>query len=88
MGNIINFMERLGASAEFQELTEAEVLEMLQQEQLLNDKPTKFYSAVDLLLDPRKNLVCGIAPAEEPAEEPEEENPDDKDIPAKESESH
>ncbi|NRQ43063.1 hypothetical protein HRH59_10955 [Rheinheimera sp. YQF-2] len=78
MGNIINFMEKLGASAEFQELSEAEVLEMLQQQQLVKDKPTKFYSAVEMLLDPRRNLVCGVAPAEEPAEEPEEDTPDDE----------
>ncbi|MBU1311980.1 MAG: hypothetical protein KKE30_20850 [Gammaproteobacteria bacterium] len=82
MGNIINFMEKLGASAEFQELSEAEVLEMLQQQQLVNDKPTNFHSAVEMLLDPRKNLVCGVAPAEEPADEPadepEEDTPDDE----------
>ncbi|GAA0542788.1 hypothetical protein GCM10009098_08090 [Rheinheimera aquimaris] len=75
MGNIINFMEKLGASAEFQELSEAEVLEMLHKQNLTSEKSDNFNSAVVDLLEPRKNLVCGIMPAEEPNQEPE---PDDE----------
>lgn len=71
MGNIINFMEKLGASAEYQELSQAEVLEMLQQHTLTEDLGSDFHSKVEEILKVRKNLVCGILPAEEPKEEPE-----------------
>ena len=81
MGNIINFMEKLGASAEFQELSEAEVIEMLQQQNLTPNKITELNPALEEMLDARKNLVCGIVPAEEPAEpaeqEPEEKEPEE-----------
>lgn len=73
MGNIINFMEKLGASAEFQELSEAEVLEMLQQENLVERTGNMLHSQIEEILDVRKGLVCGILPAEEPSEEPEDE---------------
>lgn len=72
MGKIIDFMEKLGASAEFQQLTEAEVIEMLQQQNLFESRPVNNFSQVEELLEVRKNLVCGIMPAEEPADEPVE----------------
>lgn len=81
MGNIINFMEKLGASAEFQVLSETEALSMLQQAYEVDDEQEQFYSAVEMLLDPRKNLVCGVMPAEEPSEKPSQDDapvePDD-----------
>ncbi len=73
MGNIINFMEKLGASADFQELSEAEVLDMLRQQNFIGGEPKEFNAAVEQLLDPRKNLVCGVMPAEEPDEDSEDE---------------
>lgn len=79
MGNIINFMERLGASAEYQELSEAEVLEMLQQQNIVQSKISEFHSGIECLLDARKNLVCGLAPAEEPADEPAKEQEPEED---------
>jgi hypothetical protein len=72
MCNIINFMEKLGASAEFQELSEAEVANMLRAENLLEAEHINVIADVEALLDARKNVVCGIMPAEEPAEEPAE----------------
>ena len=79
MGNIINFMEKLGASAEFQELSESEVLKMLQQENDIAATTTDIEQAFELLITPRKNIVCGIFPAEEPAEDqPGEDEEDDE----------
>lgn len=69
MGNIINFMEKLGASAEFQELSEAEVLEMLQQENDAAANVADIEQALEVLVAPRTNVVCGVFPAEEPAED-------------------
>ncbi|WP_273024427.1 hypothetical protein [Rheinheimera sp.] len=78
MGNIINFMEKLGASAEFQELSEAEVLQMLKQAE--GHTHSNFLPHVEQLLDVRKNLVCGLVPAEEPAEDtPNDDAPEDDD---------
>ncbi|GAB2913576.1 hypothetical protein [Rheinheimera gaetbuli] len=72
MGNIINFMEKLGSSAEFQELTETEAMALLKQEKLVSNEASSLHPTVEMLLDARKNLVCGIEPAEEPAEQPED----------------
>jgi len=82
MGNIINFMEKLGASADFQELSEAEVLEMLQQQNYTDGKQSGLNSVIEQLLDPRKNLVCGVMPAEEPNEQPEEQPEEEPEQPA------
>lgn len=73
MGNIINFMEKLGALAEFQELSETEVLEMLKQQNLVEKSGSKFHTQIEDILDVRKGLICGIVPAEEPSEPSEEE---------------
>lgn len=68
-------MEKLGASAEFQELSEAEVIEMLKTSDV--EVGDNFFPHVEQVLDVRKNLVCGLAPAEEP----QEDTPDEKDTP-------
>lgn len=79
MGNIINFMDKLGSSADLQELTEEEALKMLQQ--ITDEKQDFFHTSIESLLDARKNLVCGVAPAEEPQEETpdEDDTPEDED---------
>lgn len=64
MKNVIAFMEQLGASAELQNLTEAEALSMMQQH-LDVAAPESLHSEVANILDVRKNLVCGVAVAEE-----------------------
>ena len=88
MGNIINFMEKLGAEAGFQELTEDQALTLLKSEQNIDFDAKELHVTVETLLDARKNLVCGIEPAEEPSEQPnetpdedspDEDSPDEKD---------
>lgn len=76
-------MEKLGSTAELQELSESEVVAMLQQHSQSGTEQTSFLAVVESLLEPRKNLVCGIMPAEEPLQpqpddEPEQPEPDDK----------
>ena len=83
MGNIINFMEKLGASAELQELSEADVLEMLQTQNLAEADTGEFHSTIEKMLDARKKLVCGILPAEEPKEEPEPQDVPEQPVPDK-----
>lgn len=83
MGNIINFMEKLGASAEFQELSEAEVLEMLQQENDAAANVADIEQALEVLVAPRTNVVCGVFPAEEPAEDQPGEDEEEDDQSAK-----
>lgn len=82
MGNIINFMEKLGASAEFQELTETEVVAMLKQQDIAEDVKSEFLPHIEQLLDVRKTLICGLAPAEEPDET---QTPDDEETPEDEN---
>jgi len=74
MGNIINFMEKLGSSAELQELSESDVVAMLKAQNLTPIGQTTLLAAVENLLEPRKNLVCGVMPAEEPDETPQPED--------------
>lgn len=71
-------MEKLGASAEFQELSEVEALTMLRELGLTETQMSDFDSALDALISPRQNVVCGIFPAEEPGkEQPDDDSEED-----------
>ena len=65
MGNLINFIEKLGASAELQQLSEAEVLKMMEKQSFTANSNVQLHAELAKILDARKNLVCGIHPAEE-----------------------
>ena len=71
MGNLINFMERLGASAELQELSETEVLSILQQQHFKVGSENSLHQEVEKILDVRKNLICGVMAAEEDSDDTE-----------------
>lgn len=64
MGTVIDFIEKLGASAELQLLTEAQALQMLQQSFDIT-LTGELHADIATELDARKNLVCGLAAAEE-----------------------
>lgn len=84
MNNIINLLEKLGSSAELQQLdsiTLAKVSNPLDlDQQVQNAILNHDNKALEMLLNARNKIVCAVCPAEEePADTPEDEDGDEHD---------
>lgn len=78
MSNVINLLEKLGATAPYATATTASALQQLD-ETLVALLLSGDIKAAEHYLGARSGLICGLHPAEEPKETPPAEQPDQND---------
>ena len=84
MKNVINLLEKMGASAEFKQLDGKALEKVLNPLDLDTDLQAAILkhdnSALEMILDARNEIVCIICPAEEePTQEPSEDEDEQED---------